>query len=81
MRQSPRGRCDTTPSSGAPITGAATAIRLFSELTAPIVWPCVLASAALEMMLWIDAATVKPSRFSAITAYIIQPCDAAPYAA
>ena len=81
MRQSPRGRCDTTPSSGAPITGAATAIRLFSELTAPIVRPCWLASAALEMMLWIDAATVKPRMFSPMTTNIIQPSLAAPQAA
>ena len=79
MRQSPRGKCDTMPSSGAPSTGATTAIRLFTELTAPIVCPWLVASAALEIKLWIDAATVKPSRLHTITAYIIQPCVAAPY--
>src|SRR5690349_24330694 len=67
------------PSSGAPSTGATTAIRLFSALTAPIVWPCVRASAAPEMMLWIDAVTVNPSRLAKITAYIIQPSVARPY--
>ena len=56
------------PSSGAAITGATTAIRLCSELTAPIVRPCVVASAAPEMMLWIDAATVKPRTLQRITA-------------
>ena len=43
------------PSSGAPSTGATTAIRLFSDATAPIVRPWSLASAALETMLWIAA--------------------------
>src|SRR5665213_2578779 len=79
MRQSPLGRCETTPSSGAPIVGETTAIRLFNELTAPIVRPCVRASAAPEMMLWIEAATVKPRTFAKITAYIIQPSVTAPY--
>ena len=32
------------------------------------------------MMLWIDAATVKPSTLQRITAYIIQPSVAAPQA-
>ncbi len=41
--------------------------------TAPIVRPCVVASAALEMMLCIAAATAKPSTLPTITAYIIQP--------
>jgi len=68
MRQSPRGRWETVPRSGAARTGATTAIRLWSELTAPIVRPCVVASAAPEMMLWIDAATVKPRTLHRMTA-------------
>ena len=47
MRQSPCGRCDTIASSGAPSTGAITAIRLFRPPTAPSAWPWLRASAAL----------------------------------
>src|SRR5450432_1786288 len=78
MRQSQRGKCDTAPSSGAPIIGATTAIRLCRPLTAPIVRPCVVASAAPEMMLCIDAATVNPRTLQNTTANIIQPSVAAP---
>jgi len=48
----------------APIGGAITVIRLFSPPTAPSIWPWLFASAALEMMLWIAAATVAPSRLT-----------------
>src|SRR5664280_1816150 len=80
MRQSPSGKCETDPSRGAVTAGAMTAIRLCSELTAPIVRPCVVASAAPEMMLWIDAATVTPRTLRTITTYIIQPWLIAPQA-
>ena len=40
--------------------------------------PACVGSAALEMMLWIDAATAKPSTLTTMTAYIIQPSVAAP---
>ena len=39
----------------------------------PSCGPGCVASAAPEMMLWIDAATVKPRTLQRITAYIIQP--------
>ena len=49
MRQSPRGRWETIASNGAPHRGATTAIRLFSELTAPKIcpWFCGLAAPRL----------------------------------
>ena len=40
MRQSPSGWCEKVPSSGVAIIGASTAIKLFSELTAPMASPC-----------------------------------------
>ena len=43
-----------------------------------MVRPCCVASAALEMMLCIEAAATPPSRFSAMTTYIIQPSVARP---
>jgi hypothetical protein len=81
MRQSPRGRCDTAASSGAPTIGASTAIRLPSELTAPSVWPWLRLSAAYEIMLCTEAVTVTPNRLMAMMANIIQPCVAAPHRA
>ena len=81
MRQSPRGKCDTKASNDGPTMGAITAIRLFSAATAPIAWPCVFGSAALDTMLWIDEAAAKPSTLMKITAYIIQPSVAAPHSA
>ena len=42
-------------SKGAPSMGATTAIRPLSELTAPMVWPWLLLSAAEEIMLCTDA--------------------------
>ena len=80
MRQSPCGRCDTSCSSGAPSTGAITAIRLFSPPTAPSACPWLRASTAPEMMLWMEADTVAPSRLRKMMANIIQPSVAAPQA-
>ena len=78
MRQSPCGRCDTIASSGAPNTGAITDIRLFRPPTAPSACPWLRASAALEMMLWIEAETVAPKILTKMIANIIQPSVAAP---
>ena len=66
-------------SSGAPSMGATTAIRLFSEVTAPMVWPWLWPSAADEIMLCTVVATVTPNRLTPITANIIQPSVAAPH--
>src|SRR5215831_4147892 len=81
MRQSPRGRCETIVRRAAPMGGATTAIRLFSPPIAPSVWPWLWASAAPEMMLWMVAATVAPSRLTKMIANIIQLCVAAPHSA
>src|SRR6185436_13299575 len=78
MRQSPLGRSETTVSRDAPYAGAITAIRLFSPPTAPSAWPWLRGSAALEMMLCIEADTVAPSRLTKMIANIIQPSVAAP---
>ena len=75
---SPGGRCDTQRSSSSATTGAQTAIRLFSDETAPAVRPWWVASAALEMMLCMAAVATPPSRLAAMTAYIIQPSLARP---
>ena len=62
------------------MTGASTAVRLDSPATAPMVWPCELGSAAFATRLCNEAPAAKPSTLHAITAYIIQPCHAAPHA-
>ncbi len=79
MRQSPWGRCETSASSGAPNSGAITAIRLFRPPAAPSAWPWLRASTACEIRLWIAAATVTPSRLTKMIANIIQPSVAAPH--
>ena len=66
-------------SMGAPNKGATTAISPLSELTAPMVCPWLLLSAAEEIMLCTEAVTVPPNKLTAITAYIIQPSVAAPH--
>ncbi len=62
------------------MTGASTAVRLDRPATAPIVWPWVFWSAALATSVCSDAPAAKPSTLQAMTAYIIQPCVAAPQA-
>src|SRR4029079_11501513 len=57
IRQSFAGRCETKPSSGAPIIGASTDARLPSAATEPIVWPCVFSPAAADTRLWIVGTT------------------------
>ena len=81
MRQSPLGRCDTMPSKGVASMGAKIAVRLVREFTAPSVSPWLRLSAAAEIRLCTEAATVPPSRLMPMTANIIQPSEAAPHRA